>query len=205
MHAFLARRTVWGTYLVEGGLWLMLIGLCVSRAAMSAGMGLAVLGALLQWDTAYIREVTRERVWLWGAWFLGIWHLLAVKLGNPSSQMLAWGDWVPFLSLISALGVLPAFSVARWKRLMRVFVSSVVSTAILMLILALIHAGQSGVWDAASLSYVGLTGTIGHHPTYFGLLINLSLPALFSLYRQRVQKSPWGYLAVLLGLGIFQG
>lgn len=196
----------WGTYLVEAGIYLMLAGLCISRAAMSIGMGLSMLGTLLQWDWTFFHTQFKLRSWLWGGALFGGANLIwALKSGPPAWES-AIGDWIPFLLLFLGLGTLKPVGQDAWYRILRVFVGFVSFSAVLMVSWALIKATQDGNWSAEAFSYVSLTKPLGHHPTYFGMLVNLCLPALYALYYQpSKRKAPlWGYACLALGLGLFQ-
>ncbi|MEM7654588.1 MAG: O-antigen ligase family protein [Bacteroidota bacterium] len=187
-----------------GGLLIMAASLPLSRAALSLSYGILLLIHLRYFPHWWKRSL-QTGWWYWG---MGMLVLFGIGMFHSQDQPSGWDlirAWLPLGLLPWMMAVGPRLSNKQLTAIAHTFLGACGLISLLALLLAAVENGTTGSWSLESFTYTQLTERVDHHPTFLGLMLNVSALLAIWLQNQLPRRPYWLWLVAVLGMHMLLG
>ncbi len=183
---------------------MLLVGMPLSRALMSIGMGVMAFSALIEGRREdKIRRLKKRPYAIWFAGLALVFGLSLVYSENAQGAYSMLLMYAPVLIIPIGVAVFPPLPVIWRKRLVQLFIIACLTASCLSMAMGLIESIQAGEAFAFKYFYYSqLTSYLQLHPAYFTLFIGLAIWGQFWWVGEQMrasQKVNW-YLTALISL-----
>lgn len=156
---------------------MMLVGLPLSRALMSIGLGVMVFSTLVEGKREdKIRRLRKRPFAIWLAGLALVFVLSLIYSENVQSDFSALLMYVPVIIIPLSVAVFPPLPVIWRKRFVQLFIIGCLTATLLSMVMgvfASIEAGQAFAFKY--FYYTKLTSYLELHPAYFTLFLGLAI------------------------------